>query len=156
MKEIILSQNMVSTVDDEDFELLNKYKWFAQKSDIRFYAIRNVWANGKHTTETMHHLLKGKTGLFVDHIDGNGLNNQKTNLRVCSPQQNNFNRTGNRRNASGLKGVRKTDSGKYYAQIRRAGQYYYLGIHKSATEAATIYNAKAKELFGEFARLNRV
>ena len=95
MREIQLTQGKVAQVDDEDFEELNRYKWFARKSRNTYYAGRNsaYVAGKKRKTINMHCIVMGELkGLQTDHIDGNGLNNQKSNLRFVTSRQNSQNK----------------------------------------------------------------
>lgn len=91
MKTITLTQNQVALVDDDIFNYLNQFKWFAKKHHSTFYAVRNIRKeNGKQTALYLHHLVIGKPikPLEIDHIDLNGLNNQRTNLQIVTHQQN--------------------------------------------------------------------
>ena len=90
MKEIKLTQGQVALVDDEDFERLNRFKWCALKKnkDI-FYAVTNIGGRINHKSITMHQFITGRNG--TDHIDHNGCNNQKHNLRKCNQSENNMN-----------------------------------------------------------------
>jgi hypothetical protein len=119
-----------------------------------FYARRN---DGPRTV-LMHSAILGcEAPDWGDHRDGNTLNNRRTNLRNVSPTQNAFNRRVHCTNESGFKGVhlyRKT--GKWAAQIQIDGQKKFLGYHESAEAAAQAYDAAARELHGEFAKLNGV
>jgi hypothetical protein len=153
MKEIKLTQGQVALVDDEDFDELSRYKWYAIKS-----VSGNTYYAGKkdivRKTVLMHHQIQNLTTM-TDHIDGNGCNNQKTNLRQCTCQQNQMNQIIQRRSTSGFKGVSKNGS-SWAAYINYNGSHIYLGSYKLRTNAALAYNQKAAELFGEFARLNNV
>ena len=159
MKEIYLTNGMVVFVDKEDFEDLNQYQWRAMltRREGKFYAVRTVKIDGHWTTELMHRRLVGIDGLDVDHFDGNGLNNQRCNLRICTRSQNLGNRTACQNNVLRLKGVRKHNlSKKFQAQITFKRKAIYLGLFDTPEEASQAYNTKAKELFGEFAKLNLV
>ena len=93
MKEIPLTQGQVAVVDDDIYEELMKYKWHAQKHRNTYYARRTVHEkgnNGKCRCVMLHHIVIGNPplGMIVDHIDGNGLNNQRSNLRFVTCRQN--------------------------------------------------------------------
>ncbi len=106
----------------------------------------------------MHRLLiKIPNGFQIDHIDGNGLNNQKLNLRIATASQNQINRGKQKNNTSGFKGVfGRKDKNKWRAQIKFHGKTKHLGYADDKIEAARIYNKAAVERFGEFARLNQL
>jgi len=153
MKEIKLTRGKVALVDDEDFVELNRYRWHVQsdKRTGKCYVMRNyILSDGRKTKRFLHRLImKAKYIQIIDHIDGNPLNNQKSNLRFCSQLQNAANRNKNR-NKVGYKGVYKTKSGKYRVKI----SCYHLGTFAKEQDAALTYNKKAVELYGEFANLN--
>lgn len=153
MKEINLTQGKVALVDDEDFEYLNQWKWYVIRNRKTFYATCNIRVDGKRITQYMHcEVMKGKG---IDHRDRNGLNNQKSNLRFCTQQENCMNTRKRENTTSIYKGVSFfKPSGKWVASIKVNGKAIFLGIFFSEIEAALAYNAKAIELFCEFANLN--
>lgn len=159
MKKIKLTRGIFAMVDDEDYDAINKHKWHAAKTSIgTFYARRNSTKNEseKRKTIRMHNQITGFK--MLDHIDGNGLNNQKSNLRECTHSQNMSNRKSY--NKTGLKGVsfNKTINGVdyYHARIKHNGKEYYLGYSSSPKECARMYNDAAVKYFGEFACLNKI
>ena len=155
MKEIKLTQNKTSLVDNEDFKCLNHYKWFVIRDRNTYYACRMIYVNGKRRRLLMHRdILKTPHGFISDHIDGNGLNNQRSNLRVCTIQQNSMN-VKRSRGTSQYKGVRwhKRDK-KWRAQIGFNNKVLYIGDFKDEIDAALAYDKMAHELHGEFANLN--
>ena len=141
-------------VDDADFDALSQWKWSAEKRNGTFYAIRSVRRpDGKKTTIRMHRQLVGN-GVEVDHADGNGLNNQRENLRPCSVAENQQNRKC-ARGTSQYKGVMwDRFHNCWKAKIIVNGERIHLGSFKSEQDAALQYDASAKEYFGEFASLN--
>lgn len=157
-KEIPLTQGKVTIVDDDDYEELSKFKWFAKngfRKIEQFYAVRRVHADNKYRQETvvMHRFILGAApGVLVDHIDGNGLNNTRANLRLCNAAQNSYNKRSHV-GRSGFKGVFFA-KGRYLARITCKEVRIRLGGHDTAERAARAYDAAAKRLFGEFARLN--
>lgn len=158
VKEIPLSQGKVALVDAEDFERLSQYKWHYSK---RGYAARgHYWkeeGKRKHTCITMHREIMGNPlGLDVDHKDGNKLDNQKANLRVCSKKENGKNIGGWSKNKSSrYKGVRwRKDTEKWSAQIMVERKSICLGSFDKEEDAALEYNFAAHQHFGKFARLN--
>lgn len=141
-------------VDDEDYEFLKRWKWQATSIGQKRtrYAVRSSYPR------SMHRLLLNVTDskIQVDHIDGNGLNNQKNNLRLCDSFGNARNKRAPRRKFTAkYKGVyfrRKEKT--YQAQIRFNYKIIYLGRFKVEEDAARAYNEAAKVYHGEFARLN--
>lgn len=150
-KEIELTKGFVSLVDEEDYDLVNSYSWYAHKSDNRMYAARKD-SNGKHVY--LHRFLVGKIGYLVDHIDGNGLNNQKSNLRLCSFSQNGANTKARKTNKSGYKGVSPNGKHGYMALISFNHKRKYLGTFSSEKDAAKAYDKEAVIFHGKFAKLN--
>jgi len=146
-------------VDDEDFEKLSKYVWYYSGGDIpeRSYAIRNFRIGDDDWTHRRMHrmILDAKKGEIIDHADGNRLNCQRYNIRKCNGRQNMQNQGLSKNNTSGYKGVRWNKVlHKFQSQICVNYKNYHLGLFDDKIEAAKAYNEKAKELFGEFARLN--
>ena len=156
MKEITLSQDKVTLVDDEDYDFLVRWKWYAHKSRSTFYATRNRRLDDPvgPCSITAHSLLLSiEVGEgIVDHIDGNGLNNQRVNLRVASFHQNAVNRRYSV-GQSGYRGVRKNGN-HWTARIRVNRKVFGLGTFVDPMEAALAYDVAATEHFGEFAILN--
>lgn len=117
MKEIDLTKGYKTQVDDEDYEWLMQWKWHvAIQKEYNLYAKRtSKHINGKQKTIKMHReILKVPDHLDIDHIDGNGLNNQKSNIRICNQSQNTLNSTKRQNAASKYLGVHrdKTRQGK--------------------------------------------
>lgn len=154
MKEIPLTQGKVALVDDEDYEELSKYKWYAIKGKVTYYAVRNIKAPTKSGQRMiqMHQVITGKLGM--DHADGDGLNNQKYNLRDVVENGNSWNRRPQAKGSSIYKGVSKRRDNAFIAGIRQYNKRIHLGTFSSEVEAAKAYDVKARELFGEFARTN--
>lgn len=156
MKEIKLTQGKVTLVDDEDYAELMKHKWCAVISNHNTYVVRGVRKKNKCYNIFMHRqILKTPKGMVSDHIDRNGLNNQKKNLRICSYAENLWNRGKTSHNSSGFKGVTwSKERSKFKAQIRFKGKQHNLGYFVDPEKAAIVRNAKCRELHGEFASLN--
>ncbi len=150
MRSIELTQGKVTYVDDEDFVALNKFKWCARKNRKVFYAIRR----SGNKTEQMHAvIMKTPKGLQTDHIDGDGLNNQRSNLRVCTQSENRMNTGGYKNNKSGFRGVYwKAETKKWAAQITAGGKQFSLGYFKTKELAHEAYCRACVKYHGEFAR----
>ncbi len=159
-RKIPLTQGKYAIVDPEDYEELAKYNWFAIRSPRGFYAARSAGTNRRglsQITVRMHSvILKPPEGKFVDHINHNGLDNRKRNLRICTMQQNTWNKRKKRGNCtSQYKGVTwHKRTGKWQARIYCNGKAILIGFFDDEKAAARSYDAKAKELFGEFAAPN--
>jgi hypothetical protein len=154
MKEIPLSQGLVALVDADDFDRVMAFKWSTREHRNTFYAQRNVRKpDGRSTTQQLHSFLTGWP--LVDHIDGDGLNNRRSNLRPATHIQNLQNQRRRSNNTSGHKGVSwDAPRGKWLARIQVDGARRYLGIFDTAEAAALAYDAAAREYYGEFAALN--
>ena len=154
MKEIPLrNSDLVALVDDEDYEELSKYKWFVIYNNCMIYAVKSIGYGNR----SMHsYLLSKKEGYVRDHKDGNGLNNQKDNLRYATSSQNQFNRKKqNRPTSSKYKGVNFNKSNKnWYVRIAINGKRICLGAFINETNAALAYNEAARKYHGEYAKLN--
>jgi len=152
VRRIPLTQGKFALVDAGDYYRLAKYNWCANGPDkTKFYATRKH--NGKYVK--MHRAIVDAPGhLFVDHIDHNGLNNRRSNLRLCSIAQNNLNAT-SRKGSSKYKGVHwKRKSKKWSAAIQLNRKIYHIGLFDNEIAAAKAYDKRAKQLHGEFACLN--
>jgi len=155
-KEIKLTQGKVAIVDDEKFEFLNQWKWYAIFIKVRWYATRTSATKEGRKQLYMHRIIMNPPpNLETDHIDHDGLNNRKTNLRLVTRSQNNQNRMKRKNKSSQYKGVRwYPNTEKWKAEIQINGHQIHLGYFITEHEAALVYNEKAKELFGVFANLN--
>jgi hypothetical protein len=158
MKKIKLTQNKYALVDDADYPYLNKWKWCANKNRNTWYAVRAEKLEDKTTLVLMHRvILNTPKGVKTDHEDGNGLNNQRHNIRVCTTAQNAMNSRKPSNNTSGYKGVTWNKKlKKFSARIQINGRSIHLGVFHSAKEASKAYDKKATELFGSFALINKV
>lgn len=158
MKEIQLNKGYVAIVDDEDYEELSKYKWAVCYGRHTNYATRSKNVNNE--SNRMHRIITNcQDGFCVDHINHNGLDNRKENLRICTYSQNSMNTHKTKENKYGYKGVcfiggKENRTKPYAAQLRYGKKRYYLGQFTTPEEAARAYDQKAKELFGEYACLN--
>lgn len=153
-KRIKLTQGKFALVDDSDYEYLNQFKWHV---DSYNYAVRTVWVKEQKSKHIKMHRELLKTPLFVDHIDGNGCNNQRKNLRSCTRAQNLQNRGKNKNNTHGYKGVsldkrRVHQKNPFKAEIMVNRKKRYLGSFSTAKEAHRAYKEAAKKYHGEFAK----
>jgi hypothetical protein len=150
-----LTKNKTAIIDAEDAPKICGWNWSAYKGGRNFYAFRCETKNGKNKHVSMHRLiLCAKSNLHVDHIDGNGLNNRKENLRMATRSQNQYNSRRRVDNPSGYKGVRSyKDTGKWQARITANKKQYHLGYFDTAEEAHKAYCEASKKLHGEFSRL---
>ncbi|KKM26952.1 hypothetical protein LCGC14_1579570 [marine sediment metagenome] len=154
MRQISLTQGMYAIVDDEDYEWLMQIKWNAMKSGKTYYA--QSWNGEKHLF--IHRLvLKAKDTQMVDHINRNGLDNRKSNLRFCTKGQNAQNGGLYKNCKNKYKGARwREKQGKWYSDIKFNYKKIHLGCFDTEIEAALAYNRAAIELFGEFAYQNEL
>jgi hypothetical protein len=147
MKEIQLSQGKVALVDDEDYEWLSQWKWSASRYEHIFYA--------QHRSKgLMHRLITGaKKNEFVDHINRDGLDNRRQNIRICTLAENNRNRINKQPSKSGYRGVKQRGH-RYEASIKFNNKAIYLGAFKNPEDAAKAYDEAAIFYHGKFAILN--
>jgi hypothetical protein len=159
MKKIKLTLGKSALVDNEDFDYLNKSKWHASKIGNTFYAFRN------HKVSMHRTILNDPIGMQIDHIDHNGLNNQKSNLRICTPSENACNKVGSGKTK--YKGVSKVSAIQkrilkkgdivfyknriaYKSFIKKDGKQTYLGTFKTPELARDAYELAALKLHGNY------
>lgn len=151
MKAIQLNKGFVTIVDDEDYEYLSQWKWYATNQG----RVQREWRkDGKTHRMLMHRqLMNAQPGQLIDHINQNPLDNRRANLRFATASQNNQNRKP--ANKSGLKGVywcKKRNKYMGYIWVNRKS--IYLGISDDPNEIAIMYNEAALKHFGPQAYLN--
>lgn len=153
-KEIPLTQGYVAIVDDEDYELVSKYKWCLSGGKYK-RAVTSIKSNGKNILVYMHRLIMNPPeGYVVDHINGDGLDNRRNNLRIATHRQNIINSKA-RIGTSKFKGVFwDKSSNSWRARIRNSYKWIDLGHYDNEIEAAIAYDKRAYELWGEYARTN--
>ena len=151
MKKIKLTKGQSTIVDDCDFESLSGHKWCVSKGKGNFYAARSE--DGR--TILMHRqIIDAPQGMDVDHINHNGLDNRRFNLRACTRSQNLGNQRKQRNATFKYKGICWEHTNSWSARICLNYTQIYLGTFKSEFLAAKAYDYAAKRLFGEFAYLN--
>lgn len=155
MKEIPLTQGKVALVDDEDYESLNAFKWHAANCNGAYYAARSVWIGlGKQRYVLMHRELLN-VSREVDHINNDGLDNRRANLRPASRSQQNQNSRKRMECSSVFKGVYwNIPSKKWQAYIRVNHIRIHLGLFHCEKAAALAYDSAAVEAFGDYAKTN--
>ena len=151
MKQIQLTRDQVTLIDDEDFDKVSAYSWHAsthgyacaREKGRRQDPRKHVW---------MHRLVAGTPDdMFTDHINGDKLDNRRSNLRLCNKQQNAANSKLRSDNTSGYKGVVRVYNG-WRAEIWLNGRHHQIGVFSSVKQAAQAYKEAAQHHFGEFAR----
>lgn len=147
---------LYAMVDDADYLKLSRMSWHLKEGG---YPATNVKVgHNKYKQVSMHKMIMGTPqGFDTDHIDGNPLNNQRSNLRVCSHSQNVRNRTQKSKNSkTGYKGVTIRYGKKILSRITVNGKKIHLGYFKNVIDAAKAYNEAAIKYHGEFASLNNL
>lgn len=150
---IPLSQGLFASIDLEDIDRIGTCNWHAVRDNCTFYAFSGNKV-GLHNV-----IMSNNDGTqIVDHKDGDGLNNRRSNLRFATKSQNQFNKRINKNNSSGYKGVRFASwaggENKWRASIFTDGKHKSLGYFLTPEMAAAAYDEAAIEIFGKFARLN--
>ena len=157
MKEILLTQGKVAQVDDEDYEWLSQWKWTYKKSLHTGYAYRHGPRPEIKTIRMHRFILQASENIEVDHIDRNGLNNQRDNLRLCSRSENMRNQKLRTDNTSGYKGVSWNEKiRKWEGYICKNNRKINLGYFETKEEAALVYNQASIMVHGTFSSLNRI
>jgi hypothetical protein len=158
MAEIVLKSGLIIYVDDADMPIVDSFQWHASKWN-------NNGGHYAHSNAMMHRLIMGVSkneSLVVDHINGNGLDNRRENLRLVTVAQNSMNRAPITNRSSRFKGVslRKPKTGilrkPWRVQIHVEKNSVTVGYFATEEEAARAYNEAAKKYYGEFAWLNQV
>lgn len=163
MREIVIKSKKhgthIAVVDDDDFQRVSKYKWSLRKenkTNNTFYVRSMTFKKRGDNATLLHRLItNAPDGYDVDHANGNGLDNRRGNLRVCTHQMNGANQKTPKHNTTGFKGV-SGKGNKFRAYIKVNYKQVYLGTFSTAIEAANAYNLGAQKYFGEFAKLNQL
>jgi hypothetical protein len=159
LMRILLSKGLVALVDAEDFDSLSKYKWRALSGRGINYAARYSVKDGKKGVVLMHRqILNAPNGSEVDHRNGDGLDNQRTNLRFATRSQQGANTKKSRNPKTSIyKGVRREQSGSprpWQSRITVEGKAIYLGRFTTEIEAAESYDRAATKYFKQYAKTN--
>ena len=156
MKEIPLSQGKYALIDDSDYKLVSKYKWHTHKTKRKHRVVYYARSNNKPMIY-MHRLILNllSNKLEGDHRDGNGLNNQRYNIRLATKSQNLASPLLVRPHTSKYRGVSwNRKNKKWTAQIGGKYSYKYLGYFHDEKKAAKAYDKEAIILYKDFSKLN--
>ena len=158
-RRIKLTLGQYAIVDPEDYERINKYKWNAYRGYSSYYSKRKIYnrKNGSERTVYMHRwIMNAPKGMVVDHINHNGLDNRKENLRFATNAENSrYARKTKNKFCSDYKGIHYIKKVKRWrARITFEGKTRYVGQYRDEISAAKAYDRAAKKYFGEFACLN--
>lgn len=150
-----LTKGLHAVVDAKDVHLVDGFNWQAAVSGRSIYAVRSVRESGKRRAVLMHRLLTGAPiGPEVDHVDADGLNNRRANLRVVSKAQNQQNARPKVTNTSGFKGVTlHKRTGRWQAKICADRVYHHLGLHRTPEAAHAAYVSASAIFHGHFGRV---
>jgi hypothetical protein len=154
--KIPLTQGRYAKIDPDDYIWLSQFRWHCKSNMKTIYAVRTVKIAGKSKRIFMHRLIADTpANLVCDHINHDGLDNRRANLRNCTIRQNNTNSRAARTSTSKYKGVSwNRRRGKWVAYIKKDGRQRFLGSFTDQAQAAKSYYDAAKELHGRFAALN--
>lgn len=155
-REIPLNRGLVAIVDPEDYDFLMQWKWHSKCPHRIHYASRCALVNGKHAMIMMHRaLLNAPSGTVVDHIDHDGLNNRRSNIRLATVSENAHNSRKHKFNKSGFKGVCRTGVNTWAMHACINGKKHYKYNLRTAREAAQLYDALVIEHYGSVALTNK-
>lgn len=158
-RRIAVTLGQYAIVDPEDYERINKYKWNAYRGYSSYYSKRKIYNRKKGTERTIYmhrYIMNAPEGMVVDHINHNGLDNRKENLRFATRAENvRYSRKTKNKFSSDYKGVHYiTKAKRWRAMITFENKTIYIGQYKDEISAAKAYDRAAKKYFGEFACLN--
>ena len=159
MKLISLANGGFTIVDAADYDDLIQYRWLLSRNGKRFYVRRfekvNTPEGPKQKCIYMHRqIMNPPDGMDVDHRFGDGLDNRRENLRICTRTQNSQNAKKKTNSTQTHTGIFTTHNGKHGARIWNDGAKVHIGVYDTPELAARAYDQRAIELFGEFANLN--
>ena len=161
MATLLLLNGELALLDDQDMPLVEAYVWHLHSNG---YVVRTTGTEHERTVHWLHRIVaKTPPGMVTDHIDGNKLNNSRSNLRIATTAQNGFNRKISKiaTKTSMFKGVNWHKRNKKWRAVIKSSEaritkQRHLGYFLSDVVAAEAYNKAAIELFGDFAKLNPV
>lgn len=149
-----LSQGREAIIDAADVDLIGRWRWSVWCGRGGDYAVRGDYSGAKRVSVSMHRVIMNNPDAMVDHIDGNGLNNRRSNLRLASDSQNQQNRKISVNNTSGVKGVGwHGPRQKWRARLKLRGREISLGYYACKTAAAIAQARGIQEYYGEFGRI---
>jgi hypothetical protein len=151
-----LTKGCEAAIDIADIPRVEAWSWTALEGRHTTYARRAVLVGSGYRTVYLHCAIWGETlGLEIDHIDGNGLNNQRSNLRLATHSENMRNQRLSRNSSSGLKGASWSKSNqRWQAQITIERKHCHLGFYDTPEEAHEAYARASVELHGQFGRVS--
>lgn len=161
MKQIPLTQGMVAIVGDTDYDSLSQFRWYTSKWGNTYYAMRHSRMSESMPEIILMHriILNAPKGIQIDHINRNGLDNRRANLRFCTRSENAMHQRIHSDNRTGFKGVillKRTLQKPYIARIWINNKQFHLGCHHTAEAAARAYDLAAVKHYGEFALTNEM
>lgn len=143
--------NLYAIIDEEDYELVGQYSWSPRSQDQRYAQAYIGGGRKDRRVVLMHRLIMGFPDKgVIDHIDGDGLNNSRSNLRIVTASENNVNTATLPKGTSGYKGVSRTRTGRWRARIGR----HLIGTFETPVAAAVAYDRYARSVYGEIAKTN--
>ena len=149
---IPLTQGKTALIDVCDLDIVKDYNWYAAKSRNVYYAQRMERRVGRKAIKLHRALLSPPEGYVVDHINGDGLDNRRCNLRIATQQENHQNQITPKHNTSGVKGVSwHSRDLVWYANIRVSGRLIYIGKFRDFEAACAARLEAERRYFGEFA-----
>lgn len=153
MAKLYLTNGTAVLVDDEDLERLLPYKWAEHRTTDHLTSYARAEVNGKKDRRLMHRMiLDAPRGSDIDHINGDGLDNRKVNLRLATRSQNMHNQRNRRNNTSGFKGVTlDSRNGRWRGRVMLERRSVSLGYFATKEEAAAVVRAARQKLHGDFA-----
>lgn len=156
MKRIPLTKGFFALVDDGDFDSLSQFKWHVRETGQRRYAIRRQYGGSPQWIRMHRQIVTALPDEEVDHLNGDGLDNRRKNLRNCSHRENcRAFKSKTQQTSSQFRGVTwHAKAQKWAAQVKMNGRCFYVGLFEGERAAAVARDAKAVELFGSFAGLN--